>query len=143
MTAAGPGSTGPGGELGGGHSFVMLEEVAGRVDPTIGFPTAGFNGIPEFRGAARNAAANNGLDGAGTSAPVITPPIVTSPDVTPPVVTPPDVTPPVVTPPDITPPVVTPPINNPVTLNGLSVEGGELTVNEASLPMARPAIPVR
>ena len=133
-TAAGPGSTGPsGGELGGGHSFVMLEEVAGRVDPTIGFPTAGFNGIPEFPEVRHNAAANNGLDGAGTSAPVITPPIVTSPDVTPPVVTPPDVTPPVVTPPDITPPVVTPPINNPVTLNGLSVEGGELTVNEASL----------
>ncbi|MHA6125869.1 retention module-containing protein [Pseudomonas fluorescens group sp. PF-1] len=103
-TAAGPGSTGPaGGALGGGHSFVMLEEVAGRVDPTIGFPTAGFNGIPEFPEVRHNADTNNGLDGAGTSAPVVTPPDIT------------------------------PPINNPVTLNGLSIEGGELTVNEASL----------
>ncbi|WP_223504396.1 retention module-containing protein [Pseudomonas sp. BF-R-24] len=49
-TAAGPAMTTgvPGGIPGSGHSFVMLEEVGGRVDPVIGFPTAGFNGIPEF-----------------------------------------------------------------------------------------------
>ncbi|KAI2693653.1 retention module-containing protein [Pseudomonas sp. TNT3] len=47
-TAAGPSGANGSGALGGGHSFVLLEEVAGRVDPTIGFPTAGFNGIPEF-----------------------------------------------------------------------------------------------
>ncbi|MCH4881079.1 retention module-containing protein [Pseudomonas sp. TMW22090] len=47
-TAAGPTGSTAAGALGGGHSFVLLEEVAGRVDPTVGFPTAGFNGIPEF-----------------------------------------------------------------------------------------------
>ncbi|OOQ45830.1 type I secretion target [Pseudomonas fluorescens] len=49
-TAAGPATTTgvPGGIPGSGHSFVMLEEVGGRVDPVIGFPTVGFNGIPEF-----------------------------------------------------------------------------------------------
>ncbi|MCO8314359.1 retention module-containing protein [Pseudomonas mandelii] len=59
-TAAGPGASGAPGGLGGGHSFVLLEEVAGRVDPTIGFPTAGFNGIPEFPLARRDADPDNG-----------------------------------------------------------------------------------
>ena len=98
-TAAGPGTTGPAnGAAGGGHSFVLLEEVGGRVDPTIGFPTAGFNGIPEFPEARFNGDAN---PDAAAQAPVITAPV--------------------------------PPVNNPVNLSGLSVSGGELTLNEANL----------
>ncbi|MCO6059567.1 retention module-containing protein, partial [Pseudomonas sp. MOB-449] len=38
-TAAGPGGGAGGGNAGGGHSFVLLGETAGRVDPNIGFPT--------------------------------------------------------------------------------------------------------
>ncbi|KKX64519.1 hypothetical protein PU99_09860, partial [Pseudomonas putida] len=131
-TAAGPGSTGPaGGALGGGHSFVMLEEVGGHVDPTIGFPTAGFNGIPEFP-LEWHDGDRNPDDSA--SAPLVTPPVaVIPPLVTPPDVTPPEVVPPVVAPTEVIPPVVTPPVNNPVSLDGLSVAGGELTVKEANL----------
>ncbi|WP_031303254.1 retention module-containing protein, partial [Pseudomonas sp. EGD-AK9] len=48
-TAAGPGAGGGGaGGVGGGHSFVLLGEVGGALDPVIGFPTAGFSGGPEF-----------------------------------------------------------------------------------------------
>ncbi|WP_460156018.1 retention module-containing protein [Pseudomonas sp. S2_H10] len=105
-TAAGPATTttgAPGGVQGSGHSFVMLEEVGGRVDPTIGFPTAGFNGIPELPEERLNADPNNNVVAA--DAPVVPP---------------------------VTPEVPEVP-NNPVTLDGLSVANGELTVNEANL----------
>ncbi|ROM71387.1 type I secretion target [Pseudomonas brassicacearum] len=92
-TAAGPEGGNPGG-VGGGHNFVLLEEVGGEVDPQIGFPTAGFNGIPEFPLLElAGDPDNNGDDGA---VPPATP-------------------------------------DNPVTLDGVNVEGGELTTQEANL----------
>ncbi|QBX40443.1 retention module-containing protein [Pseudomonas fluorescens] len=101
-TAAGPNAPGGApGELGGGHSFVLLTEVGGRVDPVIGFPTAGFNGIPEFPEERHNAVIDNG---------------------------------------DNTP-IVPSPVNNLVTLSGLAVPGGELTLNEANLPAGSSANP--
>jgi T1SS-143 domain-containing protein len=48
-TAAGPGAgAGGAGGAGGGHSFVMLSEVGGALDPVIGFDTAGLVDGPEF-----------------------------------------------------------------------------------------------
>ncbi|UFQ96186.1 retention module-containing protein [Pseudomonas wenzhouensis] len=47
-TAAGPGAGGAAGGAGGGHSFVLLGEVGGALDPVIGFPTEGLPGGPEF-----------------------------------------------------------------------------------------------
>ncbi|WP_248737990.1 retention module-containing protein [Pseudomonas sp. MWU12-2029] len=103
-TAAGPDAPGDAnGGKGGGHSFVLLTEVAGRVDPVVGFPTAGFNGIPEFPQERHYAVIDNG---------------------------------------DNTPaPVIPPPVNNLVTLTGLDVPGGELTLNEANLPDGSAANP--
>jgi|GEM_PF-1869155 len=47
-TAAGPGAGGAAGGVGGGHSFVLLGETGGALDPIIGFPTEGLNTGPEF-----------------------------------------------------------------------------------------------
>ena len=47
-TAAGPGGGAGGGNAGGGHSFVLLGETAGRVDPDIGFPTGPISFAVEF-----------------------------------------------------------------------------------------------
>ncbi|MDD1132956.1 retention module-containing protein, partial [Pseudomonas shahriarae] len=91
-TAAGQTGSTAAGELGGGHSFVLLTEVAGRVEPVIGFPTAGFGGIPEFP-----LFQVAGQPDTGNDQPVVVPP------------------------------------DNPVSLGGLEVEGGELTLNEANL----------
>ncbi|PBJ21610.1 Bifunctional hemolysin/adenylate cyclase precursor [Pseudomonas sp. ACN8] len=77
-TAAGPTTTAgvPGGIAGSGHSFVMLEEVGGRVDPVIGFPTDGFNGIPELPEERLNANPDN--DVVAAEAPVV-PPVPNNP----------------------------------------------------------------
>ncbi|MFL8987158.1 retention module-containing protein [Pseudomonas sp. QLc11A] len=81
-TAAGPSTTSgvPGGVQGSGHSFVMLEEVGGRVEPTIGFPTAGFNGIPELPEERLNANPDNNAVAADTPVvPPVTPQVPNNP----------------------------------------------------------------
>ena len=108
-TAAGPGNGDAGKALGGGHSFVMLQEVAGRIDPTIGFSTAGFNRIVELPrehvvdGPGNVDGGAVGAGGAGGTGVVPVVPVV--PDV----------------------------VDNPVIINGLDIECGELTVYEKNL----------
>ncbi|WP_425928557.1 retention module-containing protein [Pseudomonas sp. NyZ201] len=94
-TAAGPTNGAPG-ALGGGHSFVLLTEVGGRVDPVIGFPTAGL----QF--AAERAELDTGFIDHNEPLPVV---------------------------------------DNPITLVGLAVEGGEISVNEANLPLGSASNP--
>ncbi|TFF37808.1 retention module-containing protein, partial [Pseudomonas sp. RIT623] len=60
-TAAGPSAAG-GGAAGGGHSFVMLQETAGVVDPSIGFPTG-----PIGFGNGQGSEEVGGLDANGTN----------------------------------------------------------------------------
>ncbi|WP_312817722.1 retention module-containing protein, partial [Pseudomonas sp.] len=114
-TAAGSGSPSVSGALGGGHSFVILDEVGARVDPVVGFPTAGFNGFPELANRevggldpsnggtlnGRPVAGDNGNGGTGLAEPTI--PSVDE--------------------------------NHPVTLLGLNIAPGELSLNEANLPL--------
>ncbi|CAK16632.1 retention module-containing protein [Pseudomonas entomophila] len=97
------------GELGGGHSFVLLTEVAARVDPTIGFPTAGFNGIPELDNRYLGELDPHNDEGAPAVPPRLTP----VPEV----------------------------VDNPVTLNGLNAQPGELSLSEASLPQGSASNP--
>ncbi|WAB96801.1 retention module-containing protein [Pseudomonas putida] len=113
--AAGNGGNGAPGALGGGHSFVMLTEVADRVDPVVGFPTAGFNGIPEL--ANRYVGDEFGADNAGNAGLPPSPPEQPNPPVT--------------------------PIDEdrPVELSGLNVSPGELTLDEASLPLGSASDP--
>ena len=99
-TAAGGNPAGVTGALGGGHSFVILTEVAGRVDPTIGFPTAGFNGFPQLANLELGALDTNDDNGL--------PPLAA---------------------------------DNPVSLDGLEVSPGELTLDEANLPQGSASNP--
>ena len=61
--AAGPGNPGTGGAAGGGHTFVIQEETAGVVDPTVGYPTEGLSS-----GATLQAQEIGGVDGNGATA---------------------------------------------------------------------------
>ncbi|WP_369959742.1 retention module-containing protein [Pseudomonas benzenivorans] len=75
-TAAGPGSAtgGAGGAPGGGHSFVMLDETAERLDPTVGFETQGLG----FSSERTDEETGTNLEQNGFS--ISVPPTVTIPD---------------------------------------------------------------
>ncbi|WP_411562413.1 retention module-containing protein [Pseudomonas shirazensis] len=75
-TAAGPTAAGNGGAAGGGHSFVMLEETAGAVDPTIGFPT-GPIGFQTLAADLEIGAVDTNVNDATPTAPTVTPPVAT------------------------------------------------------------------
>jgi VCBS repeat-containing protein len=126
------GNANPGGApsaLGGGHSFVLLTETAGVVNPVIGFPTAGLTStfiVPEGEVVGDDDGSNASLP------PEVIPPVVVPPVVIPPVVIPPVVTPPDQPPPDQPPPVEPPPPVNPVN-NGVTLGASEVSLSEASL----------
>ncbi|QYX51689.1 retention module-containing protein [Pseudomonas sp. S07E 245] len=75
-TAAGPTAAGNGGAAGGGHSFVMLEETAGAVDPTIGFPT-GPIGFQTLAADLEPGAVDTNVNDGTTTDPAVTPPVTT------------------------------------------------------------------
>lgn len=138
------GNASPGGApsaLGGGHSYVLLTETAGVVNPVVGFPTAGL--VSRFEVPEGEVFGDPNRNGDNSLPPVVVPPVeppvvtapveppVVTPPVEPPVVTPP-VEPPVVTPP-VEPPVVTPPDEPPPVNNAVTLGASEVTLNEANL----------
>ncbi|MEX0295310.1 retention module-containing protein [Pseudomonas putida] len=123
--AAGNGGNGAPGALGGGHSFVLLTEVADRVDPVVGFPTAGFNGIPELANRYVGGLDGSGRDslGAGNGGNGGLPPGPPNPPEQP------------------NPPITPIDEDSPVALRGLNVSPGELSLDEANLPQGSASNP--
>ncbi|WP_312931061.1 retention module-containing protein [Pseudomonas sp.] len=129
--------------LGGGHDFVLLTEVGARVEPEVGFPTAGFSYLPEpggrdFGGRDPSSRFRDGVPtspptGPGTEPPAQPP---TGPGIEPPAQPPtgPGTEPPAQPPtgPGTEPPTQ-PPTDHPVTLRGLDVGPAELVLDEANL----------
>ncbi|MDZ5601401.1 retention module-containing protein [Pseudomonas sp. RP23018S] len=118
LEAQAPAAGGPR-PLGGGHDFVLLTEVGARVEPEVGFPTAGFSYLPEPGGrefGGRDASSRY-RDGVPTSPP-------TGPGTEPPAQPP--------TGPGTEPPAQ-PPTDHPVTLRGLDVGPAEAVLDEANL----------
>ena len=124
--AAGPDGAAAPGALGGGHSVVMLTEVAARVDPVVGFPTAGFNGTPELANRyvgdlGNGRALRAGDSGGGTDGGL--PPGQPNP------------------PGEPNPPLTPTDENHPVQLRGLELNPGDPGLDEANLPLGSASNP--
>ncbi|MBI6941959.1 retention module-containing protein [Pseudomonas putida] len=125
--AAGPDGAAAPGALGGGHSVVMLTEVAARVDPVVGFPTAGFNGTPElanrYVGDLGNGRALRAGDSGGGGTDGGLPPGQPNP------------------PGEPNPPLTPTDENHPVQLRGLELNPGDPGLDEANLPLGSASNP--